>query len=119
MDELKFRNMDQTESFKKLTDGKRVLEFDRLLEPRRIDHYSIPAGGGLTFNYGARAVDGEILWRLIELGAEQQLHLKYGALVSGTVMYTGENRLVPHHLTRGQVADEVIVDGKNLKDFYG
>jgi glucose-6-phosphate isomerase len=118
MEELKYRNIDQTTAFKKLTDGKHELELDRLLESQRIGHYSIPAGAGLTFNYGARAVDGEILWRLIELGEEQQLNLKFKALVSGAVMNTGEDRKVLHHLTRGQVADDVIVNGKKQKDFY-
>ena len=118
MEEIKYRNIDQTAAFKKLMEGKHEIELDRLLEPRRIGHYSIPAGGGLTFNYGARAVDGEILWRLIELGAEQQLYLKFQALASGVVMNTGEDRRVLHHLTRGQIADEVIVDGRKQKGFY-
>ncbi len=118
MEELKYRNIDQTAAFKKLIDGKHDIDLKTLLEPRRVDHYSIPAGGGLTFNYGARAVDGETLWRLIELGAEQELNGKFKALVSGAVMNTGENRKVLHHLTRGQVAGEVIVDGRNMKVFY-
>ena len=118
MEELKFRNMDQAEAYKTLTEKKLIVELDRVLEPQRIDHYSIPAGGGLTFNYGARAVNNEILWRLIELGAEQQLHLKFDALLNGAVMNTGEERMVLHHLTRGQVAGDVIVDGKNQREFY-
>jgi len=75
-------------------------------------------GGGLTFNYGARPVDGRTIGLLKELAAEQQLAAKFRALVSGAVMNTGENRMVLHHLMRGRLADEVIVDGRNLRDFY-
>ena len=34
------------------------------------------------------------------------------------VINTGENRLVLHHLTRGQLGDKVVADGVDKRAFY-
>ncbi len=118
MDELHFVDLDKTVAFKKLREAGTGIRLKELLDPERIRRYSIAMGGGLTFNYAARPVDDGTIGLLSGLAAEQQLAAKYQALVSGEVMNTGENRMVLHHLVRGQLSGDVISQGKNLRDFY-
>ena len=118
MKELRYLNLDKTAVYKKLRASKRLVSLKEDLGPGRIDDYSISIGGGLTFNYAARPVDDELLGLLSELAEEQQLADKYRALVCGAIMNTGENRMVLHHLVRGQLATDVIENGKNLRSFY-
>ena len=118
MEMLDFVDLDRSDAFKKLVNSGRPAGLKTLLDTGRIEEYSIPAGGGLTFNYAARSVDEDTLSLLTRLAAEQQLAAKYRALVSGAVMNTGENRMVLHHLMRGQLGDDVVTDGRNLREFY-
>jgi glucose-6-phosphate isomerase len=118
MADLRFVNLDATPAYGKLLKRKDHADLRELLDPQRIGNYSIPVGGGLTFNYGARPVDGGVLGLLGELAREQQLIEKYRALVSGGMMNTGEGRMVLHHLLRGQVGDDVVKNGVNLWRFY-
>ena len=84
----------------------------------RVAKYSAPMAGGLQFNYAARPVDEEVLDALGALAGEAQLTDKFAALYNGTVINTGEKRLVLHQLTRGQLGDDVVADGVNKRDFY-
>ena len=84
----------------------------------RVRNYTTPMGGGMDFNYGARPVDETILALLADFAAEAQLTEKFAALYNGAVINTGENRLVLHHLCRGQLGDDVIADGVNKREFY-
>lgn len=84
----------------------------------RVRKYVAPIGGGLSFHYGARAVDASVLDALANLAKEQQLTEKYAALYNGAVINTGENRLVLHHLCRGQLGEDVVADGVNKREFY-
>ncbi|MBN1685276.1 MAG: glucose-6-phosphate isomerase [Spirochaetales bacterium] len=118
MEKLRYLNLDKTDAFKKLRDSRGPAHLKDLLNPQRVESYSVPAGAGLTFNYAARPIDDGVLASLAELSAEQQLAGKYRALVSGAVMNTGENRMVLHHLVRGRLGADVTADGKNLRDFY-
>ena len=118
MDMLQFRNLDTSSAYKRLLSSKSEYSLAELLDPQRIDNYSIAIGGGLTFNYGARSVDGSVIGLLAELAAEQQLSEKYKALASGEIMNTGEKRMVLHHLLRGVVGGDVMRNGKNLRQFY-
>lgn len=118
MEELQFNNLDTCPAFQKLKSGDYAVDLKTALDTERIAGYAIPAGSGLTFNYAARSVNEEILKLLGGLAGEQQLARKYRALVSGAVMNTGENRMVLHHLMRGQLGDDVISAGRNLRGFY-
>ena len=59
-----------------------------------------------------------MLEALGELAAEAQLTEKFAALYNGEIINTGEKRLVLHQLTRGQLGDNVVVDGTDKRDFY-
>ena len=84
----------------------------------RVASYSVPMGGGLQYNYAAKAVDDTILNVLAELAEEAQLTEKYAELYNGAMINTGEKRLVLHQLTRGQLGEDVIADGVNKREFY-
>ncbi len=84
----------------------------------RVKKYTVPMGAGLHFNYGARPVNDSILASLADFAKEAQLTEKYEELYNGAVINTGEKRLVLHHLTRGQLGNDVIADGINKRAFY-
>ena len=84
----------------------------------RVKNYSIPMMDGLTYNYAAKAVDDKVLAALAKLAGEAQLIEKYESLYNGAVINTGENRLVLHQLTRGQLGDDVVAEGVNKREFY-
>ena len=84
----------------------------------RVKNYSIPMAAGMAYNYGAKAVDEKVLEQLAALAEEAQLAEKFEELYNGAVINTGENRLVLHQLTRGQLGKDVIADGVNKRDFY-
>ncbi len=84
----------------------------------RVKNYSIPMMDGLTYNYAAKAVDDKVLAALAKLAEEAQLIEKYESLYNGAVINTGENRLVLHQLTRGQLGDDVVAEGVNKREFY-
>ena len=75
---------------------------------QRVKNYSIPMGGGMAFNYGARPVDDKILAVLAKFAEEQQLAEKFAALYNGDVINTGEKRRVLHHMCRGQLGDDAL-----------
>ena len=85
---------------------------------KRVKNYQVPMAAGFVFNYAARPVDDDILKALVVLANEAQLADKFEELYNGAVINTGENRLVLHHLTRGQLGKDVIADGVNKRDFY-
>ena len=85
---------------------------------QRVKSYSIPMGGSMDFNYGARPVDDAILEKLAAFAEEAQLAEKFAALYNGAVINTGEKRLVLHHMCRGQLGDDVVADGVNKRAFY-
>ncbi len=114
---LKYTNLEETTSFAKLTKVTPPKLRD-ILTGNRVKEASIPISSTLHYNYGAMAVNPEILTLLKELADEQQLVAKYKNLLNGAYVNTGENRMVLHHLTRGQVGDAVVVDGVNKSDFY-
>ena len=73
---------------------------------------------GFTYNYAAKAVDDKVLAALVKLADEAQLADKFKELYNGAVINTGENRLVLHQLTRGQLGDAVKADGVDKRAFY-
>ena len=71
-----------------------------------------------TYNFAAKQVDADVLEALAKLAKEAQLTEKFEALYNGAVINTGENRLVLHQLTRGQLGDAVVADGVDKRKFY-
>ena len=62
----------------------------------RVKKYSVPMAAGLAYNYGAKAVDDNVLAVLAKLAEEAQLTEKYEALYNGEIINTGEKRRVLH-----------------------
>lgn len=116
-----WNNMDTLQAYKvlqkaKKTNLKKVMSGNNGIN--RVKSYSVPIGAGLVFNYGARPVDDDIINKLAELSSEAQLIEKFEALYNGDVINTGENRMVLHHLCRGQLGNKVVSEGINKRDFY-
>jgi len=113
-----YENLDRTKALKSLLDDKKVSLKD-VLTKERVNGYSIPAGGGLSYNYAAMPVDGKIIEDMQKLSDEMDLIGKYKAILSGEVMNTGEKRLVLHQLTRGNcLGAKIQADGEDKDEFY-
>ena len=114
-------NLDTLASYKELPEVKKVdLAAVMFGEngAERVKKYSIPMAAGLSYNYAAKQVDDDVLAALVKLAEEAQLSEKFKELYNGAVINTGENRLVLHHLTRGQLGDAVVADGVDKRAFY-
>ena len=116
-----WKNLDECSLFRDLQEAQ-IPDLTQCLKGEggadRIEQYSIPMAAGMHYNYAAKQVDESILTMLGALANEQQVTLKYRMLLSGEEVNTGENRKVLHHLTRGQLGDDVIYNGKNMRTFY-
>ena len=118
---INWNNMDTLASYQALQETKKVnlaQEMRGENGAKRVKSYTVPMGAGMDFNYGARPVDDAILEKLSAFAEEAQLAEKFEALYNGAVINTGENRLVLHHLCRGQLGNPVIADGVNKREFY-
>ena len=116
-----WNNLDTLASYKELSEAKPVNLAEAMTGENgaeRVKKYSVPMAEGLTFNYGAKSVNDEILATLAKLAEETQLAEKFEELYNGAVINTGEKRLVLHHLTRGQLGEDVVAEGVNKRDFY-
>ena len=117
-----WKNLDTLDTFKKLAasdhrvDLKAVLAGDAGAD--RVKQYSVPMACGLAYNYAAKQVDDEVLGALCDLAKESDLTGKFEELYNGAMINTGEKRLVLHHLTRGQLGENVVADGVDKRDFY-
>ena len=118
---ISWNNLDTLASYKELAGMDKV----NLVEvmsgengAERVKNYSVPMGQGLAFNYGAKAVNNDILAGLAKLAEEAQLVEKFEALYNGEVINTGEKRRVLHHMTRGQLGEAVVADGVDKREFY-
>lgn len=115
---MKYENLDSLKAFKELKEEKKPC-LKELLSAKRIKESSIKLGGGLKYVYAAEPVDERIIDTLQKLSEEAHLIEKYRALLGGEVMNTGENRLVLHHLTRGNVlSSKIEKDGEDKEEFY-
>lgn len=114
-------NLDTLASYKELPEVKKV-DLAEVMSgengAERVKKYSIPMAAGLSFNYAAKQVDDDVLAALVKLAEEAQLSEKFKELYNGAVINTGENRLVLHQLTRGQLGDAVVADGVDKRAFY-
>ena len=118
---INWNNMDTLSSYQALQETKKVNLAQEMRGENgatRVKTYTVPMGAGMYFNFGARPVDDAILEKLSAFAAEAQLAEKFEALYNGAVINTGENRLVLHHLCRGQLGNPVIADGVNKREFY-
>ena len=118
---IAWKNLDTLASFNKLSALERVNLPEAMSGEsgaERVAKYSVPMAGGLSYNFAAKAVDDEVLKGLAELASEAQLTEKFAALYNGEMINTGEKRLVLHQLTRGQLGEAVVHDGRDKRAFY-
>ena len=119
---IAWKNLDTTAAYKKLQGLKNHVCLQDAMSgesgAKRVKEYCVPMAGGLSYNYAAKQVDGDVLTALKDLAEEMQLTEKYAALYNGEVINTGEKRLVLHQLTRGQLGENVMADGVNKREFY-
>ena len=116
-----WNNLDTLASYEKLTKTSPVKLAEVMSGDNgatRVEKYSTPMAAGLTYHYAAKAVDDDTLQALADLAKEAQLTEKFKELYNGAVINTGENRLVLHQLTRGQLGDKVEADGVDKRAFY-
>ncbi len=115
---MEFKNLDELKTFSELK-NEEVKSPKNLLSKKRVLEYQVKLGGGLTYNYAAEPVDEAILKTLQSLSDETELVEKYRLILKGERMNSGENRLVLHHLTRGNVLEgSVVSDGEDKELFY-
>ena len=118
---INWKNTDTLASYQELANVKRVNLAEAMSGEQgaeRVKNYSVSMTEGLDYNYAAKEVDDTVIDALAKLADEAQLVDKYEALYNGEVINTGENRLVLHHLTRGQLGDKVVADGVDKRAFY-
>lgn len=118
---VKWNNLDTLASFHDLAKTARINLVEAMSGEQgaeRVKKYSIPMAEGFVYNYAAKQVDDTTLDALVKLAEEAQLAEKFETLYNGAVINTGENRLVLHHLTRGQLGNDVVADGVDKRKFY-
>ena len=119
---ISWDNLNKLESYKKLQTLKGAVSVAKALSgasgAKRVEEYTIPMSSGLTYNYAAKQVNKQILTVFKSLVKEDQLLEKFAALYNGEVINLGENRMVLHQLTRGQLGNDVTADGVNKRTFY-
>ena len=109
-----WNNLDKLASFEELKKVERVNLAEVMSGENgaeRVKSYSVPMAEGLAYNYAAKQVNEDVLAALVKLAEEAQLSEKFEELYNGAVINTGENRLVLHQLTRGQLGNTVTADG--------
>ena len=116
-----WNNLDKSNAFKNLEIAGKVNLVEVMAGENgasRVKNYSAPMAAGMVYNYAAKQVDDEIIDKLAAFAKEAELVEKYTELYNGAVINTGEQRLVLHQLTRGQLGNDVVADGVNKRDFY-
>ncbi len=119
---VEWKNLDTLTSYKELQEMKNKVDIKKeMVGPTgadRVAKYSSPMAVGMSFNFAAKQVDDEVLAALAKLADEAQLVEKFAELYNGETINTGENRKVLHQLARGQLGNDVIIDGVNKREFY-
>jgi glucose-6-phosphate isomerase len=118
---MNYVNFDKTAAYKKLAEyaaAGKGFDFRAALDADRVRQCRTPMAAGLCYSWAAKAVDTEALKLLQAVADEQELIAKYRALLNGETINTGEKRKVLHHLLRGEQAQPVIENGKNIGEFY-
>ncbi len=118
---INWNNMDTLASFQALLKTEQV-DLAQVMAgesgAERVKKYSVPMAAGMVYNYAAKQVDDTILEGLAKLAEEAQLAEKFETLYNGERVNTGENRMVLHQLTRGQLGGAVMEDGVDKRAFY-
>ena len=118
---INWNNLDTLEAFKELKETP-LVDLNKVMSgeagAERVKTYNIPMAEGLNYNFAAKKVDDTTLKALEKLATEAELSDKFAALYNGEVVNTGENRLVLHHMTRGQLGEAVNADGVDKRTFY-
>ena len=119
---IEWKNFDELASVKKLSALAGKVKLKEVMAGEsgadRVKKYAVPMAEGLCYSYAPKEVDDDVLAALVELAKEAQLSDKFKALYNGEVINTGEKRMVLHHLTRGQLGEDVMADGVNKRSFY-
>ena len=119
---LEWKNLDTLTAFQKLKNEAARTDLTKAMDgaegAKRVAEYQVPMAAGLAYSFAAKQVDDNVLKKLQALADEAQLTEKYRALYEGERINTGENRLVLHQLTRGQLGKDVVADGTNKRAFY-
>lgn len=113
---VQFRNLDACSAYQSLL-GQKPADLRAILTRERVNGCAADSGGGLTFSWAASDADEKTIDLLQELAEQQELIAKYTLLASGERMNTGENRMVLHHLTRGEPAGRVVAGGRDYRDY--
>ena len=117
-----WKNMDTLKAYQAMAEKKTDVNLKEVLSgdagAERVAKYCVPMAEGLAYNFAAKKVDDGILEDLAAFAKEAQLTEKFAELAGGAVINTGENRLVLHHLTRGQLCGPVVADGTDKRAFY-
>lgn len=116
--ELSWKNLDETDSFSRLTRMDGQVNLAKELSGDRALHWKADSGAGVSLYYGATLLTPSHIDVLGELADEQELLRKYRALLDGELINTGERRRVLHHLTRGQLGKDVVENGTELREFH-
>ncbi|MCQ2520585.1 MAG: glucose-6-phosphate isomerase, partial [Lachnospiraceae bacterium] len=119
---INFTNLDELNSFKELAALKNEVVLKEVMAgengAKRVAEYQVPMSGSLVFNFASKQVNDKVLSTLADLAKEAELTDKFAALYNGEIVNTGEKRRVLHQLTRGQLGNDVVVDGVNKREFY-
>ncbi len=118
---ITWKNLDTLASYQELEKVARVNIAEAMTGENgaeRVKNYSVPMAEGFAYNYAAKCVDDTVLAALAKLADEAQLADKFTAVYNGEMVNTGEQRLVLHHMTRGQLGDAVQADGVDKRSFY-
>ena len=119
---MEWKNLDLMKSFQKMSEDHYCVNLKEVMSGanamQRVKKYAVPMGGNMSYYFAAKQVDDQILSELCDLAGEAELAEKFEELYNGAVINTGEKRLVLHHLTRGQLGKDVIVEGVNKRKFY-
>ena len=117
-----WKNLDTLAAYQALAEMKKPIDLKEALAGekggKRVAEYCVPMACGLKYVYAAKQVDEAVLEALEKLAEEAGLAEKFAELYNGAMINTGEKRLVLHHLTRGQLGEDVIADGVNKREFY-
>ncbi|MFN2257321.1 MAG: glucose-6-phosphate isomerase [Desulfuromonadaceae bacterium] len=115
---MKYQNLDQNPAYHSLLHTRLEAGISTLLDARRVEEYSCAMGDDMFFNYAATPVTEHHLKLFQQLTREAQVLEQYHALLNGEMMNGSEQRMVLHHLTRGQCGAQVEHTGVDLHAFY-
>ena len=118
METTQYPDLDQNPAYERLLREGTVPDMRTVLDGRRVAEYECSMGDDIHFNYAARPVTERTLELLQDLADEAALVEQYRHLLDGATMNVGEERMVLHHLTRGQCGARVLHNGADLREFY-